>query len=146
MACRWLEVKAVTLSGFGPHWGKVKHNFSDCQCLGGAERAANRPFAWIAAVIFGIPQTTDERIWTSPLRNWEHPPEFSKLIFAVDGDLSNPARFDSNHVSLAKLAGAILNWSEVPIIRGPSAGTAVMKRRSSLFGLSSQDLFEATFV
>ncbi len=147
-----VKVKAVTLSGFGPHRGKVKYSFSGGVNVWVAPNESGKStlVAGIGAIIFGIPQTTDVAVFgQARYRNWGHPPEFAgELICEVDGETYRIQRdFDSNHVSLAQLTDG--QYRE---LAGGTHNPRAQRRNrryeeliQSLFGLSSQDLFEATF-
>ncbi|NLW55055.1 MAG: AAA family ATPase [Firmicutes bacterium] len=147
-----VKVKTVTLSGFGPHRGTVKYLFSDQLNVWVAPNESGKStlVAGIGAIIFGIPQTTDVTVFgQARYRNWGHPPEFAgELICEVDRETYRIRRdFDSNQVSLAQLTGE--QYRE--LVGGTHNPRAQRRNRhyeetiKSLFGLSSQDLFEATF-
>lgn len=147
-----VKVKEVNLSGFGPHRGTVKYIFTDRLNVWVApnESGKSTMVAGIGAIIFGIPQTTDVTVFgQARYRNWDHPAQFTgELIYEVEQVTYRIRRdFDSNHVSLAQLTG-----DQYHELAGGTHNPRAQRRNQhyeemikTLFGLSSQELFDATF-
>lgn len=108
--------------------------------------------AGLAAVIFGLPATSDpSKFGQARYRNWYDPPEFSgELHFSVGSTEYHLTRnFASHQVSLSYYAQG--QWVQLPQATGidnPSATRPFRKYQETLqqlLGISSLDLFLATF-
>lgn len=108
--------------------------------------------AGLAAVIFGLPATSDpSKFGQARYRNWQEPPDFSgELYFSVgDTEYHLTRNFATHQVSLSYYAQG--QWVRLPQATGidnPSATRpfrAYQETLQRLLGIGSLDLFLATF-
>ena len=143
----------LILRGFGCYRGEYEIELSDYSVLVLANESGKSTLvAGLAAVVFGLPATSDPtKFGQARYRNWDDPPEFSgELHFAVDATQYQLTRnFATHQVSLRYLAQG--QWVQLPQATGidnPSATRpfrAYQETLQDLLGISSLDLFLATF-
>ncbi len=147
-----VQFNKVTLSGFGPYRETVEFTFNNKMnvLVAPNETGKSTLVAGIGAIIFGIPQTTDESVFgQSRFRNWDHPLRFEGEIICTINEKSYRIRrdFNNNQVSLARREGEqyreIASGTHNP--RAQKRNIRYEEKIKTLFGLSSRELFEATF-
>jgi uncharacterized protein YhaN len=149
MVVRW---ETLTLTGFGRYSDTAEINFAPklSLCIGGNEHGKSTLAAGIAAVIYGMPSTADPRAFgQGRFRNWSGPARFEgTLTFAARGGQYRIFRnFDNHRVSLQRLDDQ--GWQEEvggehnPGARKPNVHYE--KKIAQLLGMSSRDVFFATF-
>lgn len=147
-----VRFKRLSLSGFGPYRETVEFTFTDHLnvLVAPNETGKSTLVAGIVALIFGIPQTTDVTVFgQARFRNWDHPLRFEgEVICESSGETFRIRRdFNSNQVSLAKREGEeyreIVSGTHNP--RAQRRNLRYEEKIRDLFGLNSQEIFEATF-
>ena len=142
----------VRLTGFGPYREATTFTFSDQLnvLVAPNETGKSTLVAGVNALLFGLPQTTDEKVFgQARYRNWDYPPAFEgELVFTVDGESYRLRRdFQNNLVSLARKEQGeyreIIAGTHNP--RAQRRNLRYEETLKNLLGLSSQELFEATF-
>ena len=147
-----VKFESITLSGFGPYRETVEFTFSERLnvLVAPNETGKSTLVAGVGAIIFGIPQTTDVAVFgQARFRNWDHPLRFEgELICTINGETFRFHRdFNSNQVSLAQRRGEeyreIISGTHNP--RAQRRNLRYEEKIKALFGLGSQEIFEATF-
>ncbi len=147
-----VQFDKVTLSGFGPYRETVEFTLNNKMnvLVAPNESGKSTLVAGIGAIIFGIPQTTDESVFgQSRFQNWDHPLRFEGEMICTINDKSYRIRrdFNNNQVSLARREGEqyreIVSGTHNP--RAQRRNLRYENKIKTLFGLSSRELFEATF-
>jgi len=142
----------VELSGFGPYRDSVVVDLEDGLNVLSASNETGKSslVSGIAAIIFGIPQTSDQvGFGQGRFRNWFNPRRFGgKLDFSADGVQYHIERdFDSNRISFTKEEGGkvkeISTGEHNPGAR--HRNTRYEAIIQDLFGMTDRELFEATF-
>lgn len=145
-------LRRVELSGFGPYRDTVVIDLEDGLNVFSASNETGKSslVAGIAAIIFGIPQTSDQAgFGQRRFRNWFGPRRFDgKLDFSADGVLYHIERdFDSNRISFTKEEDGkikeICTGEHNPGAR--HRNTKYETAIQELFGMTDRELFEATF-
>jgi DNA repair exonuclease SbcCD ATPase subunit len=145
-------LRRVELSGFGPYRDSVVVDLDDGLNVLSASNETGKSslVSGIAAIIFGIPQTSDQVAFgQGRFRNWFNPRRFEgKLDFLADGVPHHIERdFDSNRISFSKEEGG--KWKEISTgEHNPGArhrNTSYEAIIQQLFGMTNRELFEATF-
>lgn len=149
---RKVKFDRVCLTGFGPYRETTTFSFAEGLnvLVAPNETGKSTLVAGINALLFGLPQTTDETVFgQARYRNWYNPPGFEgELVFTVDGESYRLRRsFQNNQVSLARKEEG--GYRElVAGIHNPRAQRRNLRFEEALkdlLGLSSQELFTATF-
>ncbi len=142
----------VQLTGFGPYRETTTFTFTDQLnvLVAPNETGKSTLVAGVNALLFGLPQTTDETVFgQARYRNWDYPPAFEgELIFTVDGESYRLRRdFQNNRISLARKEQGeyreIIAGTHNP--RAQRRNLRYEETLKELLGLGSQELFEATF-
>lgn len=142
----------LTLHGFGRFRGSVSLTLGPGINVYVAPNEAGKStlVAGLAAVLFGLPSTTDpERFGTGRWRHWAGPPRFAgELEFVAGGTRYRIRRdFDTHRVRIARMTPS--GWEE--LLTGehnPAARRRLARYEEFLqgtFGLASRDLFMSTF-
>lgn len=145
-------LRRVELSGFGPYRDPVVVNLEDGLNVLSASNETGKSslVSGIAAIIFGIPQTSDQvGFGQGRFRNWFNPRRFEgRLDFSADGVQYHIERdFDSNRISFSKEEGGKLKEISTGE-HNPGArhrNTSYEAIIQQLFGMTDRELFEATF-
>lgn len=142
----------VLLTGFGPYRETTEFVFADHLNVFVAPNESGKStlVAGVTALLFGLPQTTDPTVFgQARYRNWDHPLAFEgELYWQVDGESYRLRRnFQNNQISLARLEDGtyreIVGGTHNP--RAQRRNLRYEEKLKELFGLSAQELFEATF-
>ena len=147
-----VKFERVRLTGFGPYRETTEFIFAEGLNVFVApnETGKSTLVAGVTALLFGLPQTTDPTVFgQARYRNWDHPLGFEgELLWQVDGESYRLRRnFQNNQISLAQLRDGeyreIIGGTHNP--RAQRRNQRYEEKLKELFGLNSQDLFEATF-
>lgn len=143
----------LILRGFGRYRDEFAIELSDNNVLVLPNEAGKSTLvAGLAAVIFGLPATSDPtKFGQARYRNWHDPPEFSgELYFSSGSTQYHLTRNLATHqVSLRFYAQG--QWVQLPQATGVDNPSATRpfhtyhKQLQQLLGISSLDLFLATF-
>lgn len=142
----------VRLTGFGPYRETTEFIFSDGLnvLVAPNETGKSTLVAGVTALLFGLPQTTDATVFgQARYRNWDNPLGFEgELFWRVDGKPYRLRRnFQNNQISLAQGEKGeyreLIGGTHNP--RAQRRNQRYEEKLQELFGLSSQELFEATF-
>lgn len=144
--------KKLALRGFGPYRDGVSVILGDGvnTLIAPNERGKSSLVAGLAAVIFGLPGSSDpEQFGQARYRNWHDPSRFEgEVEFSAGGTAYRIERnFASHRIRL--LRETERGWiEEVAGAHNPSAqrrNEAYEGRLRELLGIASRDVFEATF-
>jgi DNA repair exonuclease SbcCD ATPase subunit len=146
---RW---QRLVLRGFGRFAGEVEVTFHPGlnHAVAPNERGKSTLVAGLAAVLFGLPASSDPaRRGKARYRNWAEPERFEgEVYFSVDGTTYRVQRdFDSDRVTLSRKDGD--RWTQ---LAGGEHRARARKRNltyeeslADLIGIASADLFWSTF-
>lgn len=146
---RWLK---LSLSGFGRFRETVTVTFTPGVnvCLAANERGKSTLAAGLAAIIYGLPSTSDPKTFGQErFRNWHDPARFSGELELEVGDeqFRLHRNFDNHRVSLQRLVNG--HWQEeIGGEHNPRAQKRHVRyeeRITQLLGVGSRELFTATF-
>ena len=149
MAVLWVS---LTLSGFGRYKDSVYVSFDSGinVCVAGNETGKTTLAAGLAAVIYGLPASSDPRAFgQARYRNWHRPSRFEgELHFQVENEQYKILRnFSDNRISFQRFVAD--QWLEEvggehkPGARKPNE--AYENKVASLLGINSRELFMSTF-
>lgn len=149
---RTVTWRKLTLHGFGPYRDQTVVDLDEGINTLVAENEAGKStlVAGLAAVLFGLPESSDpEEFGKTRYRNWHGPSRFEgELEFTVDGNAFRIQRnFDTNRVVLCRRENG--RWVEEATgehnPKGRRRNITYEARLGELLGITSRDLFEATF-
>ena len=147
-----IRFNQVRLTGFGPYRETCEFTFSDQLnvLVAPNETGKSTLVAGVSALLFGLPQTTDPKVFgQARYRNWDHPLRFEgELIYTVDAERYRLRRdFQNNQISFAKQQAGeyreLISGTHNP--RAQRRNQRYEETLKGLLGISSQELFEATF-